>query len=94
MADQRSAGTGVIVLKVRVNVGKCKEGMHPPWAGIPHDFKEWCLVEGKHYGISAIYLKNGVVEGTINAPGVDIITGGHCTFSGSITAGNIVIGGW
>ena len=66
--------------------------MHPPWAG-NGDFREWCLTDGKHYRIKAIYLTDGVVEGNINAPRVDIHTGGNCHFKGSITAGTLVIGG-
>lgn len=43
IADHRGQGTGVAVLRVRVNPGKCKTGVHPPWAGVNDEFKEWCL---------------------------------------------------
>lgn len=93
IADHRGQGTGVAVLKVRVNPNKCKTGVHPPWAGVPNGFNEWCL-EGGNYRISGLYLKNGVIQGDINNPNLDIYVTGHCTFNGNITAGNLCIGSW
>lgn len=92
IAAHRGAGSGVAVLKCRVNTAKCGTGFHPPWAGVNYNFQEWCL-NGNNYRISAIFLKDGVINGEINDPEADIICGGSCTFNGSITAGVLSIGG-
>jgi hypothetical protein len=92
VAAHRSQGTGIAVFKVRVNISKCKTGMHPPWAGIPNHFQEWCLIEGKNYEISAVVMADGVIDGNVNAPGVDFHFSGNCTIAGNITADTIFIG--
>jgi hypothetical protein len=92
IAALRGQGSGVAVLKCRVNSAKCVTGFHPPWANINHSFQEWCL-NGNNYRISTIYLKDGVIEGEINDPTVNIICSGNCTFKGNITAGTLQIGG-
>lgn len=56
IADHRTQGNGeIIVLECRVNESECKKGDHPPWAGINHDFPEWCLTTNG-YRILGAYL--------------------------------------
>jgi hypothetical protein len=68
-------------------------GMHPPWANINHYFREWVVKDVSQIQLVAIELVDGVYNGSINVPGVDIYISGTVTFGGNITAGNLNIGG-
>lgn len=44
-------GKGIaVVFEVLVNESKCLKSMHPPWAGIKTEFKEWCM-NGSNYQV-------------------------------------------
>ena len=76
----------------RTNSFNSCHGMHPPWGGNTDHFNEFC-VETNRVTIIGLELCNGTFNGNINLPGCDIWIRGNVTMNGSITAGNLNIGG-
>ena len=67
--------------------------MHPAWGGNNNPFPEWCIKSRQRVRIVEIEIIDGVVDGDINLPNVDIRQSGTSRFKGNITAGNLIVDG-
>ena len=66
-------------------------GMHPPWAGINHNFDEWVLKDESKCVIRGIDIR-GEIDGDLYMPNGFIRMRGNVTIKGNLHIGTITFG--